>query len=425
MILDTDKIRVSSNSCKVLFHLHRPPLPTDGGDKQRLMGMLNYFRDRRDSLTVDGFGGNTKGRTEWTEKDAALLKPYLNSFQYYRGEADLVDFVYSRSKSFYYQKFLRQQLPIDTDYFAPPNYVRFVKKLVRQNRYDYLWLNYIEYAALAIELKKHPDLDLKIAIDIHDLGCQGRVAIDDIEYLQKLKFDYQANLVKEGNLLDKFDRVIVNSEAEKNVLSSYIATEKLILIPHLLETVNSNNIPPYARRKFDYDILFVGTGRSPNVNAINFFLQDILPHIIEHKPDVLLALVGSIGKAIKIPRKLSKNVIDIGYVEDIASIYLSSKINICPLLKGAGTKVKLQEALAYGLPIVTTTVGASGLKLKNNVNCYIVDEARAFASKILILLDNEQMCQNFSATANVTYEKHYAKKQIYKKLDNLLEICSS
>lgn len=57
--------------------------------------------------------------------------------------------------------------PIDTDYFAPPNYVRYVKKLVQQEQYDYLWLNYIEYAALAIQLKK--DFKLKIFIDIHDL----------------------------------------------------------------------------------------------------------------------------------------------------------------------------------------------------------------------------------------------------------------
>ena len=384
------------------------------------MGILNYLRDRQDLIAVDGFGGNTKGRVEWTEKNAALLEPYFNSFQYYRGEANLVDLVYSRSKSFYYQKILRQQLPIDTDYFVPPNYVRFVKKLVRQKQYDYIWLNYIEYAALAIQLKKHSNL--KTIIDIHDLACQGRIVMGDLKYLQKLKFDYQANLIKEGNLLNKFDRVIVNSLEEKNILSSYVAVEKLILIPHLIETVDLNNILPYNHRKFDYDLLFVGTGRSPNVNAINFFIQDIFPHIIEHKPDVLLALVGSVSKVVEIPDKLSKNIINIGYVEDLTSIYLSTRINICPLLKGAGTKVKLQEALAYALPIVTTTVGASGLNLENDVNCYIADEAKIFATKILTLLDNEQLRHSFSAAASLTFKKYYAKKQVYKKLDNLFKI---
>lgn len=104
---------MSSIHSKILFHLHRPPLPTDGGDKQRLMGMLNYFGDRRSVLTVDGFGGNTRGRIEWTEEDVDRLQPYVNNFQYYRGETNLLDFVYSRSKSFYYQKILGQQLPID------------------------------------------------------------------------------------------------------------------------------------------------------------------------------------------------------------------------------------------------------------------------------------------------------------------------
>ena len=313
-----------------------------------------------------------------------------------------------------------QQLPIDTDYFAPPNYVRFVKKLVRE-QYDCLWLNYIEYAALAVDLKKH--CSLKIFIDIHDLGCQGRLVINDLEHLQKLKFNYQLNLIKEGKLLNKFDRVIVNSQAEKDILSSYVATEKLVLIPHLLpETIAPENIITYERRQFDYDLLFVGTGRRPNVNALNFFIQEILPHIVEQKPNVTLALVGSINKAIAIPHHLAKNIISLGYVKDLASVYLSSRINICPLLKGAGTKVKLQEALAYALPIVTTTIGASGLKLENAIDAYIIDEPQAFANQILTLLDNEQLCQKLSAAANLTFQKHYAKEGIYKKLDSLLEL---
>ena len=406
---------MSSSQTKILYHLHRPPLPTDGGDKQRLMGMLNYFRDRQ--LTVDGFGGNTRGRIEWRGEDAALLQPYLRNFQYYRGESNLLDFVYSRSKSFYYQKLLGQQLPIDTDYSAPPNYVRYVKKLVQQEQYDYLWLNYIEYAALAVRLKKH--FNIKIFIDIHDLGCQGRLVINDVKHLQKLKFDYQANLIKEGKLLNKFDRVIVNSQTEKDILSSYVVTEKLVLIPHLLTERNQENITIYNQRQFNYDLLFVGTGRSPNVNAINFFVREILPHIVEQKPNVTLALVGSINKVIEIPHHLTKNIINLGYVEDLASIYLSSRINICPLLKGAGTKVKLQEALAYALPIVTTTIGASGLNLEHEIDAYIVDEPQGFASKILTLLDNEQLCQKLSAAASLTFQKHYAKKGIYKKLDRL------
>ncbi len=410
-----------SSLSKILVHLHRPPLPTDGGDKQRLMGMLNYLSDRSNNLLVDGFGGNTKGRVEWTNKDATRMQSYFRDFQYYRGENNLLDFIYSRSKSFYYQKLLGQQLPIDTDYFAPPNYVRYVKKLVEQGNYDYIWLNYIEYAALATEIKKYSKIET--LIDIHDLGCQARLVINDIEYLQKLKFDYQQNLVKEANLLNKFDRIIVNSQQEIDILDSYIPEDKLVLIPHLLrEAVDLKNLVPYEQREFDYDLLFVGTGRSPNLNAMNFFLKEIFPYIVRQKPDMTLALVGSINKIIQIPSQLSKNVISLGYVQDLSAIYLQAKINICPLLKGAGTKVKLQEALAYALPIVTTQVGASGLKLEDNINAYIVDDPEVFASKILALLDNEKLRQKLSTAASLTFQEHYAKERIYEKLDNLLGI---
>ncbi len=411
-----------SSLSKVLLHLHRPPLPTDGGDKQRLMGMLNYFRDRQERLTDRWFWRKYQGKGGMDRKrcfpNDNLILIIFNTI---KETTSLLDFTYSRSKSFYYQKILGQQLPIDTDYFAPPNYVRYVKKLVDKGNYDYIWLNYLEYAALAVEIKKY--FSIKTFIDIHDLGCQARLVVNDIDYLQKLKFDYQKNLIKEANLLSKFDRVIVNSQQEIDILSSYLPEDKLVLIPHLLkETVDLKNQTPYDRREFNYDLLFVGTGRSPNLNAMNFFLKDIFPHIVKQKPDVTLALVGSIDRVIQIPSQLSKNVVNLGYIKDLSAVYLHSKINICPLLKGAGTKVKLQEALAYGLPIVTTQVGASGLKLENDINAYITDYPKVFASKILALLDNEQLCQRLSAAASLTFQKHYAKEQIYGKLDNLFGI---
>ena len=412
---------MSPKRCKVLVHLHRPPIPVDGGDKRRVIGILNYFRSRQDVLQVDGFGGNTVGRIEWTEADVLAVKPLINNFQLYQGEANLFDFIYSRSKSFYYQRILSQQLPIDTDYYAPPGYVQFVKELIDQQKYDYLWLNYLDYAPLATQLKKSSNI--KILIDIHDLACQGRLVMNDIDYLKKLKFDYQKNLIKEGKLLNKFDQIIVNSLQEIKTLKSYVAAEKLTLIPHLLDSeINTKNIVSYSQREFNYDLLFVGTGRSPNLRGMNFFLEHVFPKIIAQQPDVTLALAGSIKQVIKIPAQFSDNIITLGYVENLSTIYLQTKVNICPLLKGAGTKVKLQEALAYALPIVTTTVGASGLKLQDGVNAYIADESEVFANKVLALLNDEQLRQEFSLAANLTFQEDYASEGIYQKLDRLFQI---
>lgn len=412
---------MSPKRCQVLVHLHRPPIPVDGGDKRRVMGILNYFHSRQDFFEVDGFGGNTTGKIEWTDADVLAVKTLVNNFQLYQGEANLFDFIYSRSKSFYYQRILGQQLPIDTDYYAPPGYVQFVKKLIAQEKYDYLWLNYLDYAPLATQVKKYSNI--KILLDIHDLACQGRLVMNDLDYLKKLKFDYQKNLIKEVKVLNKFDQVIVNSLQELEILKSYIAAEKLTLIPHLLDSdINTKSIVSYSHREFNYDLLFVGTGRSPNLRGMNFFLENVFPKIIAQKPDVTLALVGSINEVIKIPAKFSDNIITLGYVENLSTIYLHTKVNICPLLKGAGTKVKLQEALAYALPIVTTTVGASGLKLQDGVNAYIADEPEVFANKVLALLNDEQLCQEFSLAANLTFQEEYASEGIYQKLDRLFQI---
>ena len=151
-------------------------------------------------------------------------------------------------------------------------------------------------------------------------------------------------------------------------------------------------------------------------------MRDIFPRIVTQKPDIKLLLVGSINEVISIPLNLAKNIICLGYVDNLAKVYLQTRLVICSLLKGAGTKVKLQEALAYSLPIITTNIGASGLRLTNAVNAWITDDPHVFAAQTLALLENEQLSRQFSEAANLTFQKYYANATVYKQLDSLFGI---
>ena len=408
---------------KILIHLPFPLKPLDTGAKSRVLGVLKYFRDRKDFFAVNAVASNDFRTTTWTSEQKQEVLKFVDNFFVYDGEHKLFDFLYSRSQSFYYQKLLRQQLPVDSDYLSPPGYIKFVQSLISEQTYDFIWINYIEYAHIVVNSKFR---SFQTLVDMHDLCCQARVARKNISYLKGLKFDYESNLIREINLLNKFDTVLANSHHEMAIISPHLSSQKIHLIPHLVEDSNhSLSLTPYASREFKYDLLFVGAKYQPNIDGLNFFLTSIFPKIIEEKPDTKLAIAGTVTQSVQIEASLEQNVDCLGYVPDLSDLYLKSRLVICPLLDGSGTKVKLQEAMAYAIPIVTTTTGASGLNLIDSLNAFITDEPTVYAHQILRLLKEAELAQKLSEEVAMTFKNHYSNLAVYSKLDQLLGISPS
>ncbi|MGL4622984.1 MAG: glycosyltransferase [Chroococcidiopsis sp.] len=408
---------------KILFHL---PMPIDfssyNGTQGRVFGMLKYFSDRKDFFEVDAVGDNKFGVIDWglTQKQE-ILKCVDNIFVY-EGERNLVNFFYTRSQSLYYQKLLRQQLPVDSDYFAPPGYVKYMRQLISQKNYDFIWINNLDYAHLAAgKTSKATRI-----IDMHDITSRFRMVRKNIPGFDRLKFDYESNFQREVQLIDKFDRVIIDAQNEKKILSSHLEANKLDLVPTLIEGLSGeSNRVPYYRREFKYDLLFVGANNQPNKDGLNFFLDSVFPEIICRKPDTKFAIAGKIVKEIQIDVFCKKNIDCLGYVPDLADIYLKSRVAICPLITGAGTKFKLVEAMAYAMPIVATKISASAISSIDGVNCFTTDDPRIYAERVIYLLNEPKLARKFSREIAKTFEKEHSGASVYSRLDRIFGIMTS
>jgi glycosyltransferase involved in cell wall biosynthesis len=408
---------------KLLLHLPSELLPVDTGAKRKFLGTLRYLKERKDFLSVDIVARNDFRQDTWTSEQQAEALKTADNFFLYRGEHDLFDFLYSRSKSFYYQKLLKQQMPVDTDYFSPPGYIKFVRSLVVKQKYDLIWIHNPDYAHLGLRSTHSVAHPVYTILDIVDLLCQLRLARKDMPPLKGLKFDYEMNLKREIQLLSQYDKLIITSQEEMALIQSQIPADKLHLIPYPLDEPDSVDRPPsYSDREFNYDLLFVGAPYYPNVEGINFFLSSVFPEITAKKPNVKLAIAGKVCGAIQIDPAFKQNVECLGFVESLSELYSQSSVVICPLLHGSGTKIKLQEAMAYAIPIVATTTGASGLSLKNGFNSFITDDPATYAQNILELLKNPELAQKISEEVANTFESEYSKSAIYSKLDAMLGI---
>jgi glycosyltransferase involved in cell wall biosynthesis len=414
---------MSHSPKKLLLHLPNVLLPVDTGAKRKFLGTLKYLRERSDYFAVDIVAKHDFLQNIWTtEQQQEALKTAKNFFLYH-GEYNLSDFIYSRTKSFYYQKLLREQIPVDSDYFSPPGYVKFVRSLILEQKYDIVWIQNPDYAQLGLKAMRLPTHPVEKVLDIVDLLCQLRLARQNIPPLKGLKFDYEANLQRETQLLSQYDKLIITSKEEIKLIQPYIPAEKLYLIPYPLDDSDSPDlITPYADREFKYDLLYVGAAYAPNVEAMNFFLSSVFPEILEKKPNVRLAVAGKVCDFIQVDPAFKPSIDCLGFVDDLSQLYLTSRVVICPLLHGSGTKIKLQEAMTYGIPIVTTTTGASGLSLEDGINAFITDEPSAYAQRIIDLLKDPQLIQNISEELTRTFEKEYSSSAIYTKLDMMLGI---
>jgi glycosyltransferase involved in cell wall biosynthesis len=408
---------------KLLLHLTVPLLPVDTGGKRKLLGTLQYFRERKDFFSVDVVSRNDFGSTTWTVEQRQEILKTANNLFICEGERNLLDFVYSRSKSFYHQKLLRQQMPVDTDYFTPPGYINFVRSLISEHKYDLIWINTPDYAHLGLKGARSSGHPVHTILDIVDLQCKMRVARETIAYLKGLKFDYEANLKKEIRLLNQFEKLIITSQEEMALIKPYIPSDKLHLIPYPLEDLNpTDTLVPYSNREFKYALLFVGAAYHPNVEGMNFFLTSIFPKIVEYKPDIRLAVAGRVCDFIQVDPAFKQNIDCLGFVDDLSELYSTSRVVICPLLHGSGTKIKLQEAMTYGIPIVTTRCGASGLSLKDGINAFITDEPELYAQRVLNLLKEPKLAQKISEKVAMTFESEYSISAVYSKLDAMFRI---
>jgi glycosyltransferase involved in cell wall biosynthesis len=412
----------------ILVHLPIPISPDRlNGTNGRVLGVLKYFHDRRDQFSVDAISGNKFGNKggdamdpEWTESCQQELLKFVDKIFVYRGENNWFDFIYTRSQSFYHQKLLRQQLPVDSDYCAPPGYVSFLKKLLAQKAYDFIWINNLDYAHLASNLQSPT---IQTVIDIHDITSRFRLVRKNIAYSKNLKFDYEANFAREINLLDRFDNVIVDSKYERDILSEKLPTDKLHFIPSQVNGLdNGTNLVPYLDRRFEYDVLFIGSDNQPNREGLEFFLCSILPSIVAQKPNVKIAIAGKIASVVDVESTLAKNVLRLGYVADLSELYLKSRLVICPLRTGAGTKFKLVEAMAYAMPIVTTVHSSSALSLVDGVNAFIADDPDLYAQRVLQLIFEPRLANSFSQAVSETFANQHSSSSIYSKLDKIFDL---
>jgi glycosyltransferase involved in cell wall biosynthesis len=271
----------------------------------------------------------------------------------------------------------------------------------------------IELPALSVLLSSfiHRTLRKPVVMDCHDVFAALR-----------LKHVFPRRIAEtflEKVALKNADFLVVVSKKEKQILGYLrFPWEKIVVAP------NGVNLASFSkpadldviRKKYKLDdsrvIVFVGNlGYEPNRQAVELISKTIAPRVKQEFSDTKFLIVGKIRDKMDLP-----GVTFTGFVDNVADLLAVSDVGIAPLLEGSGTRLKILEYLSSGLPVISTSVGAEGLRAENGNNILIEDKIEKFGGHIIELLKDSEWSLAMGEAAK-ELAANYDWKKITKKLD--------
>ena len=225
----------------------------------------------------------------------------------------------------------------------------------------------------------------------------------------------------ENSTVRKFHHVIAVSEHDRSLMEAWVEGSRITVVP---TGVDLQQYQPDFAFKPAPVALFVGAmDWEPNVDAMEYFCQDIWPSIVARVPGAKLRIVGrSPGDRV---RKLANESIEVtGRVPSIAEHLREARVVVVPLRIGGGTRLKIYEAMAAGKAVVSTSVGAEGLDVHHGRDIVLADHPRSFSDAVITLLSDDNLRAKYERAA-AELARQYDWSVIGEKFGHTLEIITA
>lgn len=385
---------------KILYFYPENPALLNQGNNSRANFLLKYFKSR--NFTVDLVGEYEK---RFTEKDIEtlkklkfindgwLLKKNVRSLSHFATKI-LPTKIHKGLLSFISKNTLKRHLDFNR---TKKGYLEDFKGIIEKNSYDIIIISYVYWAPLiSKELQKLKNQIL--IIDTHDFitaQCKNEP-----------HFELGSYFKKEIDTLNIFDKIWTISNEEHFVFSQFLEHKTTELIPHGSDINSKNNF-----FESSIDLLYVASDNPHNVSSINWFLSEVYPVLSK---DLNITFIGKICHVIP---KYS-NITKICFADDLDAYYKNTKLVICPMLSGTGTKIKVIEALSYCIPVICNPRGVDGLLNKIENGCSVAHSAQEFSKYIKELLNDTIAYEKASKNAFNFFSTALSTQAVYSHLDN-------
>jgi len=377
------------------------PHPPDNGSKIRAYYLLKALHAQHD-VTVVAFCPSHDVDRARQANDAA----HLNVRPVY-------DDPFRHATASQWLKFAS---PIPMIYWPSRAMQQTVAELAARETWDVIVVIQAPAAPYALSFKSTPKvLDIDTALSFQMRERHGR-------HLTSLRtwLSWQKAHIYERQLFRHFRACTLVADHERSYLQSLLGTACAInVIPNGVDC--GHNRPGLFAVRHNSLVYNGALTYTVNYDAVQYFLKDIYPLIRQQSPEVSFTVTGSTKGVDRSGLQLDESVKLSGYVDDIRTVVGSSAICVVPLRQGSGTRLKILEAMALGIPIVSTTKGAEGLDVHHGEHLLLADDAQTFAQHTLTLLHDPALGRRLSAQARQLVEQHYDWSFIGQRFLRLVE----
>ncbi|HTA30996.1 MAG TPA: glycosyltransferase, partial [Candidatus Cybelea sp.] len=292
-----------------------------------------------------------------------------------------------------------------------------LKKLLRDSQYDTVILSFWYIAQQYLSLIRACSPASRLLIDTVDVHFLRERRQAELYPDPKLRQQAEITYVNELKIYRQADALITVTEDDRQALLKEIPESRIFVVPNIHDL--AKDVSPVNNRQ---GLLFVGGfAHLPNLDAVLYFHHEIWPRVLRRVPAARWTIVGN-NPPPAVQALACASIQVTGYVPSVEPYLRSNLISVAPLRYGAGMKGKIGEALAHGLPVVITSIGAEGMGLKNgDGGALVADDPETFAAHIARLYADSELWNRLSAEGRRHMELNFTPQCIAQRLATLLD----
>jgi GT2 family glycosyltransferase len=225
-------------------------------------------------------------------------------------------------------------------------------------------------------------------VDLHYLRMRREAELEgDAERLEAAA----AMRARELAMIGRTDCTITHSSVERQLIETEVPGVPVRVLPLTFDFFGTK--AGFAQRR---DICFLGGYRHPpNIDAVTYFVERIFPILRREQPGIRFIIAGA-KPTLEVLALAAEDIVVTGLVEDLRDLFDHARVFVCPLRVGAGVKGKVAAAIAYGIPVVTTSVGIEGVDFIDGEHVLVANDADAFAAATLRAYRDEALWEHLS-----------------------------
>lgn len=378
---------------KLVILSSRFPYPLEKGDKLRLYHQIKSLSKHFDIHLLSIV------ETVPLQGIAQAVTQYCKGFKYYK--------LSKPKQAIGLAGNIFRKLPFQVRYFYDKETKEKITKEIESINPDVVYCQLIRMVPYTVGLNYPMVLDYMDAFSL----IMNRRYENTSSAFKKWMYKLEAERLEryESQVQDQFSVKTVISDKDRVALSS---TQGLEIISNGVDTSYYN----LAQLSKDYDLLFAGNmGYHPNVSAAKYLVNEIV------SDKNMKVLIAGARPTHEVEKLASENVTVSGWVEDIRQSYHRSKIFVAPLFQGAGQQNKILQAMAMGVPCITTTIVNDAIGAKHGEEIMIANNVEEFRSHIETLLKDKALSHQIAKQARTFVENQHNWKQQGEKLVSLIQ----